>query len=197
MWIYHLLHQLGCRYIHIHSIFHCSSMYFLQCSSTLKFHNWHLLVQAWIHDQFLSLQRKLSICAEHRASAIERIEIRTNMTTFWNPEEINMKNYEKLWKTWKDLERPNTFQDLSPTAGPALLAEPSLFTSETCRREDLKFQGQHSMQQERRCNKRAHSMTACRARHFSVTQPRPSMRHSLGNQSTFKSTQFWGSGLDV
>lgn len=37
--------------------------------------------------------------AEHRASAIE---IRTNMTTFWNPEEINMKNYEKLEKILKD-----------------------------------------------------------------------------------------------
>ena len=162
MSIYHLLHQLGCRYIHIlyitlsitlyipyFIIFHCISY---NVFSTLKFHNWHLLVQAWIHDQFLSLQRKLSkhMCA----SCISNRDPNKydNFLKSWRDQ------YEKLWKTWKDLERPNTFQDLSPTASPALLAEPSLFTSETCRREDLKFQGHQERKKSNKCNKRAHSM---------------------------------------
>ena len=62
-------------------------MCFLQCSSTLKFHNWHLLVQAWIHDQFLSLQRKLSNRDPNKYD---------NFLKSWR---------EKLWKTMKNLKR--------------------------------------------------------------------------------------------
>lgn len=84
------------------------SLNFSQCSSTLKFHYWHLLVQTWIHDEFLSLQRKLSkhhmckaSCISNRDETILQKNWK-NMTTFWNSEEINMTNL-------RDLERLNTW----------------------------------------------------------------------------------------
>ncbi len=119
----------------------------------------------------------------------------------WNNTSKELKKYDNFLKFWRDqydkLERSwkteylNTSQDLSPA-----LAQPCLPSPHCSPLRHAAGRTWNSKVTRDATDATGATGGAGWAQHFSVTQPRPSMRHSLGNQ---EGTQFWkgSSGLDV
>lgn len=109
MSIYHLLHQLGCRYIHmlyitlsitlyiyIYSIFHCSSLYFLQCF-------FHLEVPQLAPSCPSVDPRSVSVPATKTQQAVQSIvHQQSRSEQIWQLSEILKRS---IWKTMKNLKR--------------------------------------------------------------------------------------------
>lgn len=191
MWIYHLLHQLGCRYIHIYSIIHYIPFYFLQCS-------FHLEVPQLAPSCPSVDPRSVSVPATKTQQAYVQsiVHQQSRSEQIWQLSEILKRS---IWKTMKNLKRSwktEYFPRSQPNRQPSLACRALIvhLWDMPPGGPEIPRSTQHATGT-KKSNKRAHSMHSITAwaQHFSVTQPRPSMRHSLDNQST----QFWGSGLDV
>ena len=163
-------------------------MYFLQCF-------FHLEVPQLAPSCPSVDPRSVSVPATKTQQAyVHIVHQQSRSEQIWQLSEILKRS---IWKTMKNLKRSWKTEILSkisaqPPAQPCL---PSPHCSPLRHAAGRTWNSKVNTA----CNRNADATrertmrTACRAQHFSVTQPRPSMRHSLGNQST----QFWGSGLDV